>query len=139
MGGPLCCHGCVPKRRAMLPEKGHTHGPLDGCFGQMCVKLSLAEFDDDMEVVAILNEFLMLSGLDSGSRDGAQAYKLDEALEWIQWAEMVDLTMSNLCGPEAPHYFRIRLRSQLGFGGPEGDGQSEIIACHIAEDMGLPT
>ena len=34
------------------------------------------------------------------------------------------------------HYFRICLRSQLGFGGPEGDGQSEISACHIAEDRG---
>ena len=102
----------------------------------MCVKLSLAEFDDDMEVVAILHEFLMSSGLDRGSREGAQAYKLDEALEWIEWAEMVDLTMSNLTGPEAPHYFRICLRSQLGFGGPHGDGQSEISACHIAEDRG---
>ena len=78
----------------------------------------------------------MSSGLDSGSREGARAYKLDMAPEWIQWAEMVDLTMSNLCGPEAPHYFRICLRSQLGFGGPEGDGQLEISACHRAEDRG---
>ena len=30
------------------PQKGHTHGPLDGVFGQMCVKLSLAELEDDM-------------------------------------------------------------------------------------------
>ena len=51
-----------------------------------------------------------------GSRQGAQAYKLDEPPEWFHWAEMVDLTMSNLIGPEAPHYFRICLRSQLGFG-----------------------
>ena len=62
------------------PEKGHSHGPIDGCFGQMCVKLSLAEFDDDSEFVAILHEFLMSSGLDSGSREGARAYKLDMAL-----------------------------------------------------------
>ena len=40
------------------PQKGHTHGPLDGVFGQMCVKLSLAEFQDDMDVVNILDNFL---------------------------------------------------------------------------------
>ena len=78
MGGPFGGNGRVPKHRVRLPEKGHTRGPLDGCFGQMCVKLPLAEFDDDMEVVASLHEFLMLSGLDAGSREGAQAYKLDE-------------------------------------------------------------
>ena len=38
------------------PQKGHTHGPLDGVFGQMCVKLSLAEFQDDMDVVNILDQ-----------------------------------------------------------------------------------
>ena len=38
------------------------------------------EFDDDMDAVSILNEFLISSGLDAGSREGAQAYKLDEAL-----------------------------------------------------------
>ena len=61
------------------PEKGHTHGPLDGVFGQMCVNLSLAEFEDDMDVVSILDDFLKSSGLDTGSREGAQAYKLDQA------------------------------------------------------------
>ena len=34
----------------------------------MCVKLSLAEFDDDMDSVCILNEFLISSGLDGGHK-----------------------------------------------------------------------
>ena len=118
------------------PEKGHTHGPLDGVFGQMCVKLSLAEFQDDMDVVSILDNFLKSSGLDTGSKEGAQAYKLDQAPEWIEWAETVDLTMSNLTGPEAPHYFRVCLRRQLGHGGPLGDAASEINACNMAEHRG---
>ena len=41
----------------LYPEKGHTHGPLDGTFGQMCVKLSLEEFQDDLDVVDILDDF----------------------------------------------------------------------------------
>ena len=69
----------------------------------------VAEFQDDMDVVNILDNFLKSSGLDTGSREGAQAYKLDQAPEWIEWAETVDLTMSNLTGPEAPHYFRVCL------------------------------
>ncbi len=67
------------------------------------VKLSLAEFEDDMDVVNILDGFLRTSGLDAGSREGAKAYKLDQAPKWIDWAETVDLAMSNLTGPEAPH------------------------------------
>ena len=49
---------------------------------------------------------------------------------------MVDLTMSNFTGFEAPHYFRICLRSEIGFGGPVGDGPSEISACSTAEHRG---
>ena len=118
------------------PQKGHTHGPLDGVFGQMCVKLSLAEFEDDMDVVNILDNFLKSSGLDTGSREGAQAYKLDQAPEWIEWAETVDLTMSNLTGPEAPHYFRVCLRGQLGYPGPHGDLAPEIHACNMVDHRG---
>ena len=49
---------------------------------------------------------------------------------------MVDLTMSTLTGFEAPHYFRICLRRDSGFGGPVGDGPSEISACSTAEHRG---
>ena len=66
------------------PQEGHTHGPLDGAFGQLCVKLSLAGFDDDMDVVNIQDNFLRTSGLDAGSRSGAKAYKVDQAPEWVQ-------------------------------------------------------
>ena len=62
-----------------FPEKGHTHGPLDGCFEQMCVKLSLAEFDDDMDVVSIPNEFLISSGLD-GVRGGSSSLQARRGL-----------------------------------------------------------
>ena len=51
---------------------------------------------------------------------------------------MVDLTMSNLTGPEAPHYFRICLRSQIGHAGRLGDGASEISACGAADHRGYP-
>ena len=82
-------------------QKGHSHGPLDATFGQTCVKLSLEEFEDDMDVVDILDHLLKTSGLDAGTREGAKAYKLDEAAEWVKWAEEVDLAMSALTRHEA--------------------------------------
>ena len=115
------------------------HGPLDGAFGQMCVKLSLAEFDDDMDVVNILDTFLTSSGLDEGTRGGAKAYKLDQAPLWVDWFEQVDLSISCLTGPEAPHYFRICLRRQIGHGGPGGDSTAEINACPTEDRGYLPS
>ena len=120
----------------LYPEKGHTHGPLDGSFGQMCVKLSLEEFDDDLDVVNILDDFLKTSGLDAGTRQDAKAYKLDEAAQWVQWAEDVDLVMSALTGPEAPHYFRICRRKHVGTASAQGDGAAEAGACHRADHRG---
>ena len=46
-GVKLVALDCVESITFFFPEKGHTHGPLDATFGQMCVKLSLEEFDDD--------------------------------------------------------------------------------------------
>ena len=46
---------------------------------EMCETVSLEEFEDDMDVVDILYHFLKTSGLDAGTREGAKAYKLDEA------------------------------------------------------------
>ncbi len=88
--------------------------PWMAFFGQMCVKLSLSNFEDDMDVVEILNGFLKGSGLDTGTKDESHAYKLDASARWVEWAETVDLTMSNLTGPEAPHYFRITRRRLVG-------------------------
>ena len=51
------------------------------------MKLYLEEFEDDMDVVDILDHFLKTSGLDAGTREGAKAFKLDEATEWVKWAE----------------------------------------------------
>ena len=122
----------------LYPEKGHTHGPLDATFGQTCVKLSLEEFEDDMDVVDILDDFLKTSGLDAGTRAAAKAYKLDEAAEWVKWAEEVDLAMSALTGLEAPHYFRLCRRKHLGTLTAHGDGAAEAAACHRAGHRGYP-
>ena len=127
---------CTESFDLSYPEKGHTHGPLDGTFGQMCVKLSLEEFDDDMDVVEILQAFLRTSGLDPGTREATEAYKLDEAAEWVLWAEQVNLEMASLTGPEAPHYFRICKRKLLGLGGPHADGPAELRASHLADHRG---
>ena len=34
----------------------------------------------------------------------------------VEWADKVDLIMSNLTGPQAPHYFKICKRSRIGLG-----------------------
>ena len=87
---------------------------MDATFGQMCVKLSLEEFNDDLEVVSIFDNFLKTSGLDEATRQDSKAYKLDEAAEWVPWVKEVRLEMSALTGPDAPHYFRICFRKHFG-------------------------
>ena len=57
----------------MYQEKDHTHGPFDATFGRTCVKLSLEEFEDDMDVVDIRDNFLKASGLGAGAREGTNA------------------------------------------------------------------
>ena len=64
---------------------GHTHENIDATFGQLTVKLSAAEFDDDLAVIAILQGLLSGLGVDRGSRESAKAYKLDEAANWKEW------------------------------------------------------
>ena len=133
----LIALNCLESVSCLYPEKGHTHGPLDGSFGQMCVKLSLEEFDDDLDVVNILDNFLKTSGLDAGTRQDAKAYKLDEAAEWVEWAEEgVDLVMSALTGPDAPHYFRICRRKHVGTDSAHGDRLAEAEACYRADHRG---
>ena len=70
--------------------------------GRHNVKLSLAELEDDTDVMDILYHFMKTSGLDVGTREGAKAYELDEAVEWVKWGEEVDLAMSALTRHEAP-------------------------------------
>ena len=132
----LVALNCVESFTHLYPEKGHTHGPLDTTFGQTCVKLSLEEFEDDMDVVDILDDFIKTSGLDAGTREAAKAYKLDEAAEWIKWVAEVDLAMSALAGLEGPHYFRLCRRKHFGTLAAHGDGAAEAAACHQAEHRG---
>ena len=103
----------------------------------MRIKPSLPNFKDDMYVVEILNGFQKGSWLDTGTRDGSKAYKLDASARWDKWAETVDLTMSNLTSPEAPPYFQITNWRLVGAGGPGGDGSQETV-CAWADHMGYP-
>ena len=93
---------------------GHTHINLDGTYGQLTTKLSEVEFDDDMELVEYLNRFVADLGIDKQSRDHAIAYKLDEAAKWEDWWDQLGMEFNNLTGPDAPHYFRVCLRKDLG-------------------------
>ena len=70
-------------------------------LAELDVKLSLAELEDDTDVMDILYQFMKTSGLDVGTQEGAQAYELDEAVEWVKWPEEVDLAMSALTRHEA--------------------------------------
>lgn len=94
--------------------KGHTHSPLDGTFGQLCVKLSFQEFDDDAGVLRCLNKILSELGVDKHTREAAKAYKIDESADWAEWWDQTSLSLSSLTGPEAPHYFRFCRRCDLG-------------------------
>jgi hypothetical protein len=93
---------------------GHTHDMLDGTFGQITVRLSKFEFDDDMDVVAILIRLLGDLGIEESSRRASLAYKLDEAPCWNTWWEEISLHFSKLTGPMAPHSFRVITRLDLG-------------------------
>ena len=91
-----------------MDERISTEWPLartlDGCFGQLCAKLANEEFDDDMDVVRILDkQNRTMKGLDEGSREGALAYKLDNVAQWVSWLEETNDQMSSRIGPEAPH------------------------------------
>ena len=51
-------------------------------------------------------------------RRNAKCYKLDEVAPWSDWASEVGVYFNNLTGPDAPHYFRVGLRSGLGVSMP---------------------
>jgi hypothetical protein len=93
---------------------GHTHIGLDATCGQLTTKLSQVEFDDDMECVEYLNRFAAELGIDKQSRAHAIAYKLDEVAKWDEWWDRLGMYFNNLTGPDAPHYFRVCLRKDLG-------------------------
>ena len=75
---------------------------------------SAKEFDDDLQCVEKLSRFVTELGIDRASRDAAVAYKMDESASWEQWFDQTGLSFSNLTGRDAPHYFRLALRMDLG-------------------------
>lgn len=117
---------------------GHTHCPLDGTYGQICVKLGFKEFDDDEHCLQLLQKILSELGVDRASREGATAYKMDQAADWEEWWEQVPLTLSNLTGPEAPHYFRVCRREDLGLLDRHGHAGSEETQCQIDRLLSTP-
>ena len=106
---------------------GHTHDDLDGTFGQITVRLSAFEFDDDMDVVKILMNLLGELGIEESSRRASLAYKLDTAPCWNSWWDEITLHFSKLTGPKAPHYFRVCSRLDLG-NGTGGRGEVGVRA-----------
>jgi hypothetical protein len=106
---------------------GHTHDDLDATFGQITVRLSEFEFDDDTDVVSILMLMLGDLGIEESSRRASRAYKLDTAASWEDWWEEIRLNFSQLTGPRAPHSFRVCTRLDLG-NCTGGHGELEVRA-----------
>jgi hypothetical protein len=101
--------------------KGHTHGPLDAVFGQAVVKLGNSEFQDPTELIHILQGFLDEASLETGAKDNARAYKMDEAARWDEWWQDVDVRFEAVTGPRAPHWFHITQRRNFSM--------EELRAC----------
>ena len=98
---------------------GHTHENLHATFGQLTVKLSALAFDDDLSVIDVLLRLLGELGIDRSSRQASLAYKVDEAADWHAWWNEGDFRLSQLTGPDAPHWFRIcRLKDLAEDGAP---------------------
>jgi hypothetical protein len=111
---------------------GHTHENIDGTFGQITVKLSAEEFNSDDEVVQILSKLVSELGVDKDSREASLAYKLDEAADWISWFEETGVSVSQLTGPQAPHWFRVCCLSDVGA------QEQEESAVAVTSPAGLP-
>ena len=122
-------------------EKGHTHGPLDGVFGQCVVKLALSEFNTADGVVKILQGFLDTAGLDPEAKANAAAYKLDEAAQWAEWFSDVPVHFRSVTGPLAPHWFHITQRKNLSMeeldvlGPPDGHAHMDDVVMAVKEKM----
>ena len=93
---------------------GHTHEDLDGTFGQLTVKLSALEFDDDQDVVLLLMQLAGALGIEQTSRRASLAYKMDEVASWETWWDDLQVSYTQMTGPRAPHVFKICLRQHLG-------------------------
>jgi len=113
----------------LFGDRAHTHTGLDATFGQLAVKLSHEEFDDDRQCVELLRRFVTELGIDAESRSTAWAYKLDEVAQWGEWWDQLGISFNNLTGPDAPHYFRLCLRSDVGRDAPLPHNAKDELSC----------
>eukprot|EP00974_Lingulodinium_polyedra_P027366 2644402-Lingulodinium_polyedra.AAC.1 len=65
-----------------MSSLGTPTGHLMGKFGQITMKLADYEFDDDKDVVGILNLIFRSRAPGLSHLEKAEAYKLDEAICW---------------------------------------------------------
>jgi hypothetical protein len=93
---------------------GHTHENIDATFGQLTVKIAALEFDDDTTLINLLLQLLRQLGVDNDSRIASKAYKIDEAANWVEWWDELQLIFGQVTGPGAPHWFRVCLLQDLG-------------------------
>jgi hypothetical protein len=100
---------------------GHTHEDIDGTFGQLTVKLSALEFDNDEDVVMLLMQLAGALGIEQSSKRASLAYKMDEAASWETWWDDLAVSYTQMTGPRAPHVFKICLRKDLGKLGDTGE------------------
>lgn len=92
---------------------GHSHEDIDGTFGQLAVRFSMYEFDDDVDATSLLLKLLGNLGIEETSRRASLAYKMDEAASWETWWEQMNVKFSQLTGPRAPHVFMVTRRQYL--------------------------
>ena len=92
---------------------GHSHEDIDGTFGQIAVRFSTFEFDDDTDAVNLLLKLIGNLGIDATSRRASLAYKMDEAASWETWWDQISVKFSQLTGPRAPHVFLVSRRQHL--------------------------
>ena len=98
--------------QVLFEEQQHLHWLV--CVIRACTHGTYGQLNDDMECVEYLNRFITELGVDRQSRDHAIAHKLDEGAKWDEWWVQFGMHFNNLTGPDAPHYFLVCLRKDLG-------------------------
>ena len=94
------------------PVKGHTHGPLDAIGGHAVVRCSNEVFNSANELVDVYQKFLDTADFEEGTTF-KKTYKHDNSANWMEWIDDIELTITAMTGPKAPHGFRILTRKQL--------------------------
>ena len=94
------------------PVKGHTHGPLDAIGGHAVVRCSNEVFNTPQELVQVYQKFLDTADFEEGTTFKT-TYKHDNSANWMEFIDDIELTITAMTGPKAPHGFRILTRKQL--------------------------